>query len=1314
MSLQFFKPLIITVLLKSSIVLASKCEITQLVTGEVFISKIPNTMLIESDTNDYSNLEQFDQSIISQIIKVSYQGEEQIISSLIVDQINVENQIGQLFCKFLKGLNYFITCMNDLNFESEKNYHTNQIDSLILNPSIQIDDICEEFFLNDHSEFLIFCFNSYKFNIYSINFNNTTTLNLSYQINLEEYIQCKRKYAKLNENIYILTFYQCQSWVVFSYYNNKLKIILNKQIALKYVNQMDTQIENIQLCLSKSTLSKQLFLIMEKEYHHYFFNEFYELDFIYSSEKALKWENLLFTQTCNAIYSVTYVEAVNKTIIYKSQSYLEIEGTIITSQFFQDILFVQTHNELQIYFNQFIKQHLQINTSYLIFYDNFNLIQQVDEINKEITFYKFSYAKNILKPTKKYIFLAQTSLYHDSYFVNCTEIKNITVIDEGHTILNFDNKCQNSSQLFIQKNELALPFDYEILLPLQSFDFFNIYDRQPFIQYCPILKRQHLSDHNLMFYTDKNGGFISLQSKNSLQTFLCNGTNKFKINTANYDVSSYQNFVLIINKSERKLKFLDLLKIHEGIIERKVKSEIINIFQFDKLISIITQNPSDFMIINLDSLIEVKLNENTKRLLYKLFQHSLSQSKNFNQNSLLNCSFYVSDESSSLIQFKEYLIIQLNQGNQIKKIDNIQIVYMKTIYVRSLYYFLAVHLNRNNIIEYHYDFDQLSIFNNQTLDDYQIIRPLRYQINNKYFAIACKNDTTNFIFIYTIYISKPFKLIYVIKTNRLQFFFKDYHLFYYDDKDEVMILSLTDFIVQIKNIFPLEKDNSMTKKNFSFYIVPLNKYYSNFEIEFEVRSSNLCYQIYNRNNILQIQLSIPKNVKLNTLDYFDGPIDRLNILNNDNIIINGPILLSDNLLSQQEIGSINITTITLPQFIQHILHKTKGILIKLDEEQQILIPNKLKNKTYQGQVIVINGKLKIWVLIEVINAIISMSILQMNDNVEFFTEIKKIIISDQQNDIFYQDPIKVTGNLILFKRINSQFIIYSINKTEIYFQENDQSLLQILKVRGQNDLYISLSQLHQRFINIFHLLSLQSNKLKEIGQTIISQSTINLELYNYLYFDDNEVNINQLINFLECNLYQEKISLLILQIFTSFSVIAQIQINLQDFSSSYKVLKFIRNSQEQSGLTLAYYSEYVLLLKSSKNSIYIYNLLYERKLYDYIGSFNLINWNFYPLNTTHLFIYTDLGDKLLIGESGYLIQVNEENNQENTFTLIAQNDVSEAGLKVFIEVPQTQQLNINQYTIWILSGLVSALIILYFLRRRFRLKQQWKYNNYKY
>ncbi|CAD8097015.1 unnamed protein product [Paramecium primaurelia] len=1303
MSLQFFNPLIITILLKLQIVQASRCEITQFETNQVYISKIPNFMLIESDTND--NLQYFKLSIINEIIKVSYQGEEQIISSLIVDPINFETYTGLLFCKLLKGQHYFITCMNDLNFYSEKNQHMNQIDSLILNPSIQSNDICEEYFFNDHSEFLIFCFNSYMFNIYSVNFNNTTTLNLSFQRNFEEYIQCKRKYAKLDENIYILAFYQCQSWGVFSYYNNKLKKILDEQIAIQY---------NIELCLSKRSLSKQLYLITETGYHLYFFNEVYELHFTYYSENPKKLKSLIFTETCNALYSVTYLEADNKTIIKKTSGSLEFEGTLIKSQLIKDILFIQTHNKLQIYFNELIYQHIQMNTSHLVFYDNFNLIQQVDEINKEIKFYKFSYTKNMLKPTKKYLFIISSSLYQDSYYKECIEVKNVANIEQGHTILNFNYKCQTSTQLFIKKNDLALPFEYQILLPQQSLDFMNIYDKQPFIQTCPILRRQHFSESNLIFYTDNQGGFISMQSKNSIQTFLCDGTNTFKINTATYEVSQYKNFVLVMNKSERKLKFFDLLKIHEGIIEIKVKSEIINILQFDKYISIITQNQTDFMILNLDSLNEIELNENTKRLLYNLFQHSLSSSKTMKQNPLLNCSFFISDEFPSQIYFKEYLILQLNQGSSIQKMDNIQIVYMKKIIVRGLQYYLAVHLNFNNIIEYFYDLDHLSIFNNQTLDEYQIIRPLRYQMNSQYFALAGKNGIKNYILIYAIYISKPIKLINVIKTNRLQFFFKDNDLIYYDDKDEIMILSLTNFFVQITKIFPLDKDNSMTKRNFTFYIVPLNKQQSNFEIEFEVRSSNLCQQIYNRNNILQVKFSISNNIAFNIQDYFDGPINRIKILNNDNIIIKGPILLSENLINQQEIGSINITKIPLPKLMQEFPNKKEGILIKLDEEQQIMIPNKLKFFKSYGEVIVINDELNILAFIEVKNNNISLSILKLDENLDSFIEIQKIMISDLFLDISYQDTIKNTGNLIIFKRRNSQCIIYSINMTEIYFQENDLSLLQIIKVKGQNDFYISLSKQNNGFKILFHLLSLKLNKFQEIGQTIIYKSTIILELNDHFQLDDNDFNINQQIDFLECTLFQEEINLLILQIFTSFSIIAKIQINLQDFSSSYKVMKIIRNIDEQNIFTLAFYNKNVLLLKSPENFIYIYNFQYERKLYDYIGSFNLIDWNFYPLNTTHLFIYTDLGDKLFIGESGYLIQVNEENNQKNTFILIAQNEVSEAGLKVFIEVPQTQQLNINQYTIWILSGLVSALIILYFLRRRFRLKQQWKYNNYKY
>lgn len=71
-------------------------------------------------------------------------------------------------------------------------------------------------------------------------------------------------------------------------------------------------------------------------------------------------------------------------------------------------------------------------------------------------------------------------------------------------------------------------------------------------------------------------------------------------------------------------------------------------------------------------------------------------------------------------------------------------------------------------------------------------------------------------------------------------------------------------------------------------------------------------------------------------------------------------------------------------------------------------------------------------LIEVIKAVTTISILQIKEDIDFLIEEKKIKIHDTFTNIYYLDPIIYTGNLIVFIGKN-QYNIYSINGTEFYF-----------------------------------------------------------------------------------------------------------------------------------------------------------------------------------------------------------------------------------------------------------------------------------------
>lgn len=95
-----------------------------------------------------------------------------------------------------------------------------------------------------------------------------------------------------------------------------------------------------------------------------------------------------------------------------------------------------------------------------------------------------------------------------------------------------------------------------------------------------------------------------------------------------------------------------------------------------------------------------------------------------------------------------------------------------------------------------------------------------------------------------------------------------------------------------------------------------------------------------------VKIPFSKNIGINIIDYFKGPINEINIINNENIFIKGPILLSENLINQSKIDSISIKPILIPQSFEKLFNKTNGIIVILEEELLIMVPNKFKNQSY--------------------------------------------------------------------------------------------------------------------------------------------------------------------------------------------------------------------------------------------------------------------------------------------------------------------------------------------------------------------------------
>ncbi|CAD8093438.1 unnamed protein product [Paramecium sonneborni] len=192
-----------------------------------------------------------------------------------------------------------------------------------------------------------------------------------------------RTVFQLVNNNQQIFFFQFEEWGLYIYNNQEMKIILNEKLALNDFAVQIKYLENIQICF------EMIYLIIQTGFH--LFN-------------LIK---ITLSQSCNFISFVLYDSSTNKTTIQrKEQKYeYQFEGRLSNIKLLHGILMVQNHVQLQIIYNFQFQQIIKLNSTDVFFNDLYGLIYFHDQILIEIIFYKFSYPRNLIQPTSKYIFM---------------------------------------------------------------------------------------------------------------------------------------------------------------------------------------------------------------------------------------------------------------------------------------------------------------------------------------------------------------------------------------------------------------------------------------------------------------------------------------------------------------------------------------------------------------------------------------------------------------------------------------------------------------------------------------------------------------------------------------------------------------------------------------------------------------------------------------------------------------------------------------------------------------------------------------------
>ncbi|CAK89679.1 unnamed protein product (macronuclear) [Paramecium tetraurelia] len=200
----------------------------------------------------------------------------------------------------------------------------------------------------------------------------------------------------------------------------------------------------------------------------------------------------------------------------------------------------------------------------------------------------------------------------------------------------------------------------------------------------------------------------------------------------------------------------------------------------------------------------------------------------------------------------------------------------------------------------------------------------------------------------------------------------------------------------------------------------------------------------------------------------------------------------------------------------------------------------------------------------------------------------------------------------------------------------------------------------------FHVFSIIEYNFVSIGTAILQIQTIIIELQDYIQsIIDYSINEKNQISFLECEIFDQDFRILVFQIINQVQIISQIRINMQNYSISFKVHKLLRHGLGNH-LKLYFYNKNYLILISDQNKAYFYDLKEPLNFIDYFGA---IRWNndfYYPFNTTHLYVFQANASQIYFGELGYKFDTQSQLFENDTFTLVAENQVSQARCRITI------------------------------------------------
>ncbi|CAD8051095.1 unnamed protein product [Paramecium primaurelia] len=1266
-----------------------ECPSIELQNNEIFISSNQRAILLERESNDFENLDEFSDNLVKFAFKISINESEQVLSAILIDRTFNDSKLMKWLCNLIKSQSYDILCMTNFGVEYKNQVGIQEIMNLKLRVQVEPFDFCQQLFYRQLSDFWIFCYSQDRIKIYSVDMMNITTLLASQDMKQNQIELCKRDIIKQSEEQIFIFFYGCYEWGIFKFSGLVFDLLLNQIMIFQQLNQSIPYVENIQICNKLKTYSLSTFYLITKE-GYYLYRVDYQTDlkiFFEFFEFSLNIKKLIISKVCVVNFLVINKD-FNIFIVNPSNSqFMNIESSsLIQAHQTSNLIFILNTNGLEVIFNQKIRQTKQIYAQQLFFLEGYNFFYQIEEFQHEIYFYTYQEFNSYLIPSKQYIFeLFSYDIFKISKsFCYKVQYKNSNDINTIITDIELQNKCQIHEQVQFNKQNIALPLHYQLqLLNDNANSIINITESFDFKQIC--IKQYFQTETVLLYFENnqvllKNNEFIIIQD--------CDNYNRRTISIRSCQVFHYQFNILLVREYDLYYRIFYQQKQQWLVQKISTSSQIIKVMQFQDSVLVLTEN-ADIIFINLNDIRSQKLSRSLSKMLYQIF-NSRKASNQINESEYQ--FFYSNQKGYIYISFFGYFLIydQNDDFLRLLTLNNIDILSIQRL-ITNVFQILAIHRMENMIIQYFLTGSQkLNLQYNYTLNNTQIVKPLKFYIE-KLLIILVKSNSSYQLQLFSLSKTKTFKLIKIIQIGRPEFFIMNQILYYYEENLVIKGYDLFSITIKFENQL-IAQNNAFQNLQLAFNLVSKDGDDKVINCVINLNYYNFCQKIFPIDNEIKIYLRKQTKQILRISDLFIGPIDQLFIKNNSKIEIKGlqqqnePLQLCQQFKQMDCIIQVQVDTNLFSnqkkQFYLYIL-KHKKIKTLLPISPDISRELKLLN------LFLINK----WQLAFILDFEQKVIIKVYQINTETFTL--------SQNKIFEYNSNCTSTNLNFYQvediiQLQFQFKdILFFTPTFKFIKQNQKAYQQgIIFVQDSNQLYVEFQIQNQDFIiKIFQYYS--NNKFKKINQILIPYYTFYQELlkhFNNQFTSKESTPKNYSLKSIKKG---ETITLLVLLMFKHYSLIIDIKFGESSSIIDFKITKILRNPDAFIEQYKVVYKSNILFLSSDLQNHYFYDLTHKEGLYNYQHLKSNKSILIYPVNNTHLIFYDDYSS-ITIGQLHYEIQLHDTHINKQTCILIAENSLSKSEIHITI-IRETEWYN-HMLMIMIIIIIITFLILICFIK----------------